>query len=297
MNWIKQELAQRGTLINQALENYLQTEEIYPPVIHQAMRYSIFAGGKRLRPILVLAAAEVVSNRPDRALPAAVALEFIHTYSLIHDDLPAMDNDDLRRGRPTCHKVYGEAVAILAGDALLTQAFEVLSDTAFPDGPESTIVLQVIREIAQAAGTLGMIGGQVVDLASEGQQIDLPTLTYIHQHKTGALIRAAVRSGALLGGASADELLALTGYAEAFGLAFQIADDILDVVGNEAVLGKPVGSDARNEKSTFPNLFGLERSQEMARETAEKAITYLARFGDRARFLRALTQYVLERDS
>ncbi|NLK52674.1 MAG: polyprenyl synthetase family protein [Syntrophomonadaceae bacterium] len=297
MNWIKQELAQRGTLINQALENYLQTEEIYPPVIHQAMRYSVFAGGKRLRPILVLAAAEVVSNRPHRALPAAVALEFIHTYSLIHDDLPAMDNDDLRRGRPTCHKVYGEAVAILAGDALLTQAFEVLSDTAFPDGPESTIVLQVIREIAQAAGTLGMIGGQVVDLASEGQQIDLPTLTYIHQHKTGALIRAAVRSGALLGGASADELLALTGYAEAFGLAFQIADDILDVVGNEAVLGKPVGSDARNEKSTFPNLFGLERSQEMARETAEKAITCLARFGDRARFLRALTQYVLERDS
>jgi geranylgeranyl diphosphate synthase type II len=297
MEWIKQELTRRAIDINQLLEEFLIPEDAYPTVIHQAMRYSVMAGGKRLRPILVLAAAEAIGGNPQVVQPAAAALEFIHTYSLVHDDLPAMDNDDFRRGKPTCHKVFGEAQAILAGDALLTLAFEVLTQkSGFIVGPSPEVLLQVIAELAQAAGTMGMIGGQVVDLDSEGRQVEVATLDYIHRHKTGALIRASLRAGALLAGANTEELNDLTRYAEELGLAFQIADDILDVVGDEIKMGKPVGSDVRNQKSTFPARFGLERSREMARERVEQAVASLTRFNERARFLRELAYYVIERD-
>ena len=297
MEWVKQELVRRASEVNLMLEEFLIAEDIYPPIIHQAMRYSVMAGGKRLRPILLLAAAEAIGANQQTLQSTAAALEFIHTYSLIHDDLPAMDNDDLRRGKPTCHKVFGEAQAVLAGDALLTLAFEVLTkNVGLPGGPDPSILLRVIREVAQAAGTLGMIGGQVVDLESEGRQIEETTLDYIHRHKTGALIRASVRAGALLAGANQEELFNLTRYAEEFGLAFQIADDILDVVGDEIKLGKPVGSDVRNHKSTFPSLWGLEKSREMALESAEKAIGYLDGFAERADFLRKLALYVVVRE-
>jgi geranylgeranyl diphosphate synthase type II len=297
MDWIKPELARRAAEVDQILESFLAAEEGYPPSVHEAMRYSVMAGGKRLRPILTFAAAEAVGGNPQVVQPAAIAIELIHTYSLIHDDLPAMDNDDLRRGKPTCHKVFGEASAILAGDALLTLAFEVLARTTrSPDASDPLVMLQVIQEIAQAAGTRGMIGGQVVDLEAEGKPIDAATLDYIHRHKTGALIRASVRAGALLGGAKAAELADLSRYAEEFGLAFQIADDILDIVGDEITLGKPVGSDVRNEKATYPALWGLENARAMAAASAEKAIAYLADFTDRADFLRALAHYVVVRE-
>jgi len=298
MKWIKQELVRRAQEIDQLLEDFLPSENDYPPAIHQAMRYSVLAGGKRLRPILVMASAETVGGNLRSVQSVAVALEFIHTYSLIHDDLPAMDNDDFRRGKPTCHKVFGEARAILAGDALLTRAFEVLAQNAsLSGGPTPSVVLQVIQEVAQAAGSLGMIGGQVVDLSSEGRPIDETTLDYIHRHKTGALIRASVRAGALFGGANSEELADLTEYAEEFGLAFQIADDILDVVGDESKLGKPVGSDLRNEKSTFPSLYGLKQSREIAQASVRRAVERLTRFGERAKFLRELVEYVVERDN
>jgi len=298
MKWIEQELVRRAREIDQLLTEFLPSENGYPPVIHQAMRYSVLAGGKRLRPILVMAAAEAVGGNLRSVQPVAVALEFIHTYSLIHDDLPAMDNDDFRRGKPTCHKIFGEAAAILAGDALLTLAFEVLAKSASTCGsPPPSVVLQVIQEVAQAAGTLGMIGGQVVDLESEGQPIAETTLEYIHRHKTGALIRASVRAGALFSGANSDDLADLTEYAEDFGLAFQIADDILDVVGDERKLGKPIGSDLRNEKSTFPSLYGLEQSRKIAQDSVTRAVARLVRFGGRARFLKELVEHVIERDN
>lgn len=284
--------------INRALEELLPPEESFPPVIHQAMRYSVMGGGKRLRPLLVLAAAEAVGGNPEKAMPFAAAIEFIHTYSLIHDDLPAMDNDDYRRGRPTSHRIYGEAVAILAGDALLTYAFEVLarsSENSF--GTSDSQIIRVISEIAQAAGTQGMIGGQVVDLESEGKNISEDLLDYMHRHKTGALIRASVRAGAILAGAKEKQLASLTEYAENFGLAFQIMDDVLDVVGLEEELGKPVGSDQRNEKATFVSRWGLEGACQRAFEYSEKAIENLKVFGERGEFLSGLARYVIERKS
>lgn len=237
--------------VDKALNEYLPAAEVYPSTIHEAMRYSVFAGGKRLRPILTIAAAEAVGGSMEQVMPVACALELIHTYSLVHDDLPAMDNDDFRRGRPTNHKVYGEAMAILVGDALLTQAFEVIAGTAVKVSPDK--VNQVTLEIARAAGSLGLIGGQVVDTLSEDQVIDGQVLEYIHRHKTGALFRVAVRAGAILSGASAEELAALTTYAEQMGLAFQIKDDLLDIEGDEAKIGKPVGSDVKNKKPPIPH--------------------------------------------
>ena len=243
----EEKIRQYQEMIDRGLDEYLPPAENFPSIIYQAMRYSAMGGGKRLRPLLVLAAAEAVGGDPQKVLPAAVAVELIHTYSLIHDDLPAMDNDDLRRGRPTSHRVFGEAIAILAGDALLTFAFEVLG--GMKEQPPG-LVLAVIREVAQAAGPQGMIGGQVVDLESQGRSVNREMLEYMHRHKTGALIRAAVRAGARLAGASSEELACLTSYAEHFGMAFQIIDDVLDVTGDEVQLGKPVGSDQRNRKAS-----------------------------------------------
>jgi len=252
-----------------------------------AMEYSLMAGGKRLRPALALGAARVLGARDEVALPAACALEMIHTYSLIHDDLPAMDNDDLRRGKPTAHKAFGEATAILAGDALLTLAFEVLAEAGN---------CEVIREIAQASGVGGMAGGQFIDLESEGKQIGLEELREIHRCKTGALIRVAVRAGALLAGATPQALAALTAYGEHIGLAFQIADDILDVVGDEAAIGKPVGSDVANAKATYPAILGLERARDLAREAADAALAALEDFGPEADLFRKLADFIVDRD-
>ncbi len=295
MNWEK-ELAQKAAMINAALDRYLPPASQYPPKIHEAMRYSLFAGGKRLRGALVLAVAELLNMEPKRVLPVAASLEMIHTYSLIHDDLPAMDDDDYRRGKPTCHRVFGEAVAIIAGDALLTLAFQTLSDLK-KEGFDAGLIVKIVEEVSRAAGTDGLIGGQVVDLESEGIQVVSDTLAYIHEHKTGALFRAAVRSGALLAGADARQLQALTDYAAAFGLAFQITDDILDITGDERELGKPVKSDLVKKKATYPAVFGIEQARSLAAEQVNKALHSLEIFGSRAEFLRETVRYLLHRKS
>lgn len=276
------------------LRELLPTVVCYPSVIHEAMAYSIFAGGKRFRPVLCMAACEAVCGNGAVALDAACALECIHTYSLIHDDLPGMDNDDYRRGKLTNHKVFGEGMAILAGDALLTYAFEIL--TNMDDGTHSRQIVQIIHEISKASGEAGMIGGQVVDILSERKEPNLELLQYIHTHKTGALIVASVRVGAILGGASAEQLQALTVYAQQLGLAFQITDDILDVVGDSEKIGKPVGSDEKNQKATYPLLFGMEQSQQMAKEAVDAAVDALVSMGDRADLLRQLALYLLNRE-
>jgi len=283
-------LAEKACMVDQALDKALPGEETYPDVIHRAMRYSVFAGGKRLRPALALGAAESVGGRAEDALPAAVALEMVHTYSLIHDDLPAMDNDDLRRGRPTSHRVFGEAVAVLAGDALLTHAFEHLATC----GAAPEVICRVIGELARAAGTDGMIGGQVVDTASPAAEA--ATVRYIHTHKTGALIIAAVRMGAVLGGGSPEDVAILTDYGNNLGLAFQIVDDILGEVGDPAKTGKPAGRDRTLAKATYPAVFGLEGSRREAARHLAAARAALAPFGERAAFLGALADFTGERD-
>jgi geranylgeranyl diphosphate synthase type II len=279
-------------MVDEALETLLPGPDTYPPLIHQAMRYSVMGGGKRLRPVLVMAGAEAVGGKAADVLPAACALELVHTYSLVHDDLPAMDNDDYRRGKLTNHKVYGEAAAVLAGDALLTLAFQLMTETK--GTPEN--ILKVIREAAVGAGTFGLIGGQVVDTLSEGMELNEETLEYIHRHKTGALYRVSVRAGAILSGARDDQLAALTGYAENLGLAFQIKDDILDIEGDEKKIGKPVGSDVKNKKATYPALFGLDKSRAKARQAAAQALAALQLFGSEADFLRSMVHFVIERD-
>lgn len=280
-------------LVERRLEELLLGEHVYPETIHQAMRYSIFAGGKRLRPVLAIAAAEAVGGDSTDVLDVACALEMIHTYSLIHDDLPAMDNDDYRRGKLTNHKVFGEGIAVLAGDALLTYAFEVISSVKSASHER---LLAVIREISHAVGTTGMIGGQVVDIQSEGKQIELDTLEYIHSAKTGALFRASLRSGAILAGANDKQLSCLSDYADYFGLVFQITDDILDVMGDEAKIGKPVGSDIKNNKATYPSLYTLPVAQQMAEATINKALACLETSGLKADFLREIVQYLATRD-
>ena len=295
---IKSYLKERCRVVDGALERYLPREDDLPFNLHRAMRYSVFAGGKRVRPILMLAACEAVGGTVDQALPAACALEMIHTYSLIHDDLPAMDDDDFRRGNPTNHKVFGEATAILAGDALLTEAFILLSDDGASAGVTPVARLQVIREIAVCAGSRGMVGGQVVDMESEGHRdIDFATVQYIHTHKTGALIKASVRSGALLGGASPGQLDAVTRYGEAIGLAFQIADDILDIEGTTEEIGKDAGSDEARGKATYPAVIGLAESRRLAAELVDRAFSALAPFGDRADPLRDIATYIIKRKS
>lgn len=284
---------ERIKLVEAALLKELGLETALVPELADAMGYSLMAGGKRLRPILLMAAADAVGARGTDFLQAACGMEMIHTYSLIHDDLPAMDNDDYRRGKLTNHKVYGEAMAILAGDALLTQAFEVILSQ---QGVSAQVLVQVVREISIAAGANGMVGGQVIDMLSEGKKISMAELRKMHMGKTGALFRAAIRSGAVLGGASPEQLKALTDYADCFGLAFQITDDILDVVGDEAVIGKPVGSDERNEKSTYVTLTSLEEAKALAADTVAQAMRALENFGGEADFLRELVQMLVKRN-
>jgi geranylgeranyl diphosphate synthase type II len=286
--------AGRVHLVETYLDQNMPVETVYPEKIHEAMRYSVFAGGKRLRPVLTIAACEAVGGAAESVLPTACAIELIHTYSLMHDDLPAMDNDDYRRGRLTSHRVYGEAIAILAGDGLLTLAFNFITKN-METGMDPARVMAVIREVSEAAGTLGMIGGQVVDMESQNKQTSLETLNYIHNHKTGALFKAAVRVGGILAGATSLELAALTDYAENLGLAFQITDDILDVEGDFSLLGKPVGSDEKNNKATYPALVGLEQSKHIAKKCAADAGESLRIFGENGRYLKEIAAYLLDR--
>ncbi len=293
---LKKYLKEQCARIDAALDNYLPKETELPHSVHRAMRYSIFAGGKRVRPILTLAACQAVGGDTGRAVPAACAMEMIHTYSLIHDDLPAMDDDDFRRGNPTNHKVFGEAIAILAGDALLTEAFKMASDPRFSGGCDPAALLVVIHEIATCAGSYGMVGGQVIDMESEGRQdIDLATVQYIHTHKTGALIKASVVAGALLGGAAEQQLAAITRYGEAAGLAFQIADDILDIEGTTEEIGKDAGSDQARGKATYPALMGLSAAREEALSMMDEALGALEIFGAEADPLREIARYIVQR--
>ena len=260
-----------------ALQKYMQVEENPQKKIYEAEEYSLMAGGKRLRPVIMMMTAKMCGIEPEKVLPFAAAIEMIHTYSLIHDDLPAMDNDDLRRGKPTNHKVFGEAMAILAGDALLTKAFETVAGFQ-DDSVSNDRVLKAISSLAVAAGDNGMIGGQVVDIESRNE--DEALLKYLHSLKTGALIKASGVIGAILAGATGEEIAAVESFCGNLGLAFQIQDDILDVVGTEAELGKPIGSDAENEKSTYVTLFGVEKAEKMAEEYTNKAIESLSIFED-----------------
>lgn len=288
-------ITQRIREINAALESFLPSDG-YPGILYDSMRYSVFAGGKRLRPLLCLEAARVAGLDYQKALPLASALEFIHTYSLIHDDLPALDNDDLRRGKPTSHCVFGEDIAILTGDALLTAAFEILAGLGKISSLRAENILQVVAEIAAAAGPKGMVGGQVVDLKSEGLAVEKEVLDYIHRNKTGALFTASVRSGCLLAGGPGETLQALTGYAQKLGLAFQIIDDCLDETGDEKALGKRVGSDVAQKKATYPSLMGREASLAEAERLYEASMESLQPIWDRAEILRYLAHKLVHRD-
>ena len=282
--------------VDGALDRLLPAETTEPASIHTAMRYSVFAGGKRIRPILCLEAARIFEpdGQPDasHAMHAACAIEFIHTYSLIHDDLPALDNDDLRRGKPTCHKKFGEATAILAGDGLLTLAFQIIGES--PTSAERT--LAILQEVSSAAGTVkGMVGGQVADLESEGKRVEPQTLEYIHRSKTAALIRASVAAGALCAGAGVEDVARLRRFGESIGWAFQVTDDILDVEESSAALGKTAGKDIAQQKATYPAIHGLPRAHEIANELAGKAIAELAPYGEKASRLREIAQYLVIR--
>lgn len=291
----KEELKNRVVNIEDLLNEYMPKVEGYQKTIFDSMNYSLKAGGKRLRPILTVEACKLVGGNEKDAYPFAVAIEMIHTYSLIHDDLPALDNDDLRRGRKTNHKVYGEAMAILAGDGLLNYAYEIMLRESLSKG-EPEKYLKAINEIGKASGIYGMIGGQVVDIESEGKSIDMEKLDFIHMNKTAAIIIGCMRAGAIIGGASEEELENVTKYAKNIGLSFQIVDDILDIVGDEAKLGKKVGSDIDNEKSTYPSLIGLEKSKETANKLIAEAKMSIDYINKDSEFLNNLADYIVDRE-
>jgi len=292
---LKETLEEGRRITDTALERLLPGSDVRPSSIHRAMRHSVFAGGKRIRPILCMEAGRAVAGSlPNGIEEVGAALEMLHTYSLIHDDLPALDNDDLRRGRPTCHKAFGEAIAILAGDALQTQAYEVLAKVQCP--AESRV--KIIEELARGTGTVdGMIGGQVVDLESEHKKPDAETLQYIHGSKTAALITASVVSGGIYGGAADEQVKQLRCYGQSIGLAFQIVDDILDVTQTSEQLGKTAGKDLASEKATYPALFGLEESRKRAAELLTSACEALKDFGSRAGTLETIARFLIERKS
>jgi geranylgeranyl diphosphate synthase type II len=290
---LKRYLLARQKEVDRALNRFLPKESVAPATIHKAMRYSLFAGGKRLRPILCLAAAEACGGKRDAALPYACAVECIHTYSLIHDDLPSMDNDDLRRGRPTCHKVFGDAIAILAGDALLTIAFEIATRAT----PVSRYDLRdVMREITDAAGSRKLIAGQVADLEAEGKNLSREQVRSIHENKTAALLTASVRLGAMAANAGAKQLAAVTAFGRSLGLAFQVIDDILDVTQTSEKLGKSAGKDLAAKKATYPAVFGMEKSRSEARRLTARAHSALESLGEKSAVLRALADYLLARE-
>ncbi len=297
---IQKYLREKKEIVDKALEAYFpdpgvtHIEQGHSSSLLRAIRHSLFSGGKRIRPILSMAAFEAVQGRGDGILTFACGLEMIHTYSLIHDDLPAIDNDDYRRGNPTCHKVFGEAIAILAGDALLTEAFRLMTRESSVD-PKT--VLDIVNEIARASGISGMVGGQVADIQSEGIEVNFPTVEYIHTHKTGALILASVRTGVKLGRGDEATLKAFTKYGEKIGLAFQIADDILNVEGKAEVLGKSTGSDLFKRKATYPSILGMGESKKRAEELMASAIDALNPFGPEAEPLREIAKFIILRES
>ncbi|NMB41578.1 MAG: polyprenyl synthetase family protein [Firmicutes bacterium] len=302
---INEALSEKRALIDRALNHYLPAKEKYPQNIHSAMRYSVFAGGKRIRPLLALLTAEIFTSDWKKALPAACALELIHTYSLIHDDLPAMDDDDYRRGRLSSHKVFGEGIAILAGDALLTMAFELLTDqnnkyssfdNSYWQEVDCQTKLNVIFEIAGSAGVKGMVGGQTADLNTEGKCISKETLKYIDTHKTGALIVASVRAGALIAATTVQELETITAYGHLLGQAFQIVDDLLDVEGDEEKMGKATGADAKRNKATFVSLYGIAETKKARDRLYSEAIKKLEGFGERGSRLKEFTGFIFYRD-
>lgn len=283
--------------VDEALDRFLMEDRGFPESLNKSMHYSVAAGGKRLRPVLVIAAAEACGGTMDAVMPLAAALEMIHTFSLIHDDLPAMDNDDLRRGMPTNHKVFGEAMAILAGDALLAEAFVCLIRASKTSTVKAETILEVIKDVAVATGPCGMVGGQVLDLDAEGKKVSLEELETIHRHKTGQLLTVSVTAGAKLAGAMPAQVESLKKYGELIGLAFQIADDILDIEGDEKEIGKPVGSDQVNDKATFPAIIGMEESKRRAARLVEESIDALKGFGSNADPLREIARYIIERRS
>jgi geranylgeranyl diphosphate synthase type II len=290
---VRKYLTSRQKQIDRALDRYLPREKTKPATIHRAMRYSLFAGGKRLRPILCLAAAEACGGKIDNAMPLACAMECIHTYSLVHDDLPSMDNDDFRRGRPTCHKVFGDGIAVLAGDALLTIAFEIVA-RAKPTSRYNMSTL--LREVAVAAGSQKLIAGQVADLEAEGKKTSREELRYIHQNKTSAILTTTVRLGAMSANTDTQKLNAITKFGRALGLAFQVIDDILDVTQTSERLGKSAGKDIAAQKATYPAVIGLDGSRTEARRLTRQAHNALSIFGARADALHALANYLLERE-
>lgn len=292
----KKELKERSIYIEDKIESYLPKEEGYQKTIFEAMNYSLRAGGKRLRPILLMEAYKLCQGQGEDFVPYSVAMEMIHTYSLIHDDLPALDNDDLRRGKPTNHIVFGEAMAILAGDALLNTAYETMLNAAFKH-PRPELSLRAAYEISRGAGIYGMIGGQVVDVESEDKKINKDKLDYIHMNKTAAMIVGSVRAGAILAGVDEDRLESLTKYAGNIGLAFQIVDDILDIEGDEKLLGKRVGSDLDNDKSTYPSLLGISESKKIVENLIEEAKTSLEVFDSDAEFMNALADFIRDRQN
>ena len=292
---IRQYLEDKRDVVDRFLEAHLPDPRTPPATLHEAIRYSLLAGGKRVRPILTIATAEAIGPCPASLLPVACAFEFIHTYSLIHDDLPSMDNDDFRRGRPTNHKVYGEAMAILAGDGLHAMAFEWCSRADLVTDLDPRCQVQIIAELALGAGNAGMVGGQVLDIQAENQKIELAELQMIHAQKTGKLIRAAVRVGALLSGVGMTQFEHLTGYAEDIGLAFQITDDVLNVTGTREELGKDANTDDERGKQTYPSIYGLEGAQKLAQDCAGSAIGRLDGFDEKADPLRGIARYIVDR--
>ena len=287
-------MKRQAGIVNRALGNYLPPVHTRPATIHRAMRYSLFAKGKRIRPILTLAAAEACGGRSVDALPLACVVECIHTYSLVHDDLPAMDNDDFRRGRPTIHKVYGEGIAILAGDALLTQSFEIAAQAkGWPRYPHA----RIIREISETAGSLKLIAGQVADLEGEGKKLSVAQLRYIHERKTSALLACSARLGGMSADCTPRQLKALTDFGYNVGLAFQVIDDILDVTQTTEKLGKTAGKDQAVAKATYPSIVGLEKSRKIADQLTNKAFAALKIFKNRAKILESLAEYLLKRSN
>lgn len=295
MDNFKKTLLDNAQIVEENLDFYLPQKEDFPISLHEAMRYSTLAGGKRLRPIMVMEAANLFGLSHEKVMPTACAIEMIHTYSLIHDDLPVMDNDDLRRGKPTCHKIYGEAIALLSGDALLTHAFTTMAKNALIQGISAEAVVDVIKKVSIAAGSCGMIGGQTVDIMSTGKRVDEETLFYISKHKTGCLISVSLWAGARLSDATDTDLDRIKSYGEKIGLIFQIVDDILDIKGDEKLLGKPTGSDAKNQKNTFPYIYGYENSIKLVQQLSDDAKEIISYYNDSEFFIK-LTDFFLNRE-
>jgi len=291
----KDELKEKVSIVDEYLEKYLPSDKEYPEVIFKAMRYSVFAGGKRLRPIIVMETCKAFGGDWQKSMPFACSLEMIHTYSLIHDDLPAIDNDDYRRGRLTSHKMFGEDIAILAGDALLHHAFETMSRACVKINDVKAV--RAMLAIAEGAGVHGMVGGQVVDVISEGKPIDKDTLDFIHKNKTAAMLIGALKSGAIMGGASDEEIKYIERAGELIGVAFQIQDDILDVTSTFDKLGKPINSDEKNNKVTYATMFGVEKAAEFVENMSDEAIEILKSMGDKTDFLVRLTEYLIKREN